>query len=293
MNESISVESLEHAAELLSQADALIVAAGAGMGVDSGLPDFRGKQGFWNAYPALGREGVDFYRIACPGAFRSQPARAWGFYGHRLKLYRDTQPHPGFQMLKRWGEMMPNGYAVFTSNVDGQFQKAGYPEGTMHECHGSIHHLQCLAPCADAIWEATDVDPVVDEDDCLLLSAMPTCPRCGGLARPNVLMFDDFEWLDNRQIVQASRMDNWLSRVSRPVVVEIGAGSAIPSVRHFSQGVMHQHGGRLIRINLRESQVPTALDVGFAAGAVSALMAIDQIVQRTWPGNRPAYGVET
>ncbi len=79
-NEPIDQGSLEHAADLISQADALIVAAGAGIGVGSGLPDFRGKEGFRQAYPALGREQVDFYRIACPEAFRAQPARAWGFW---------------------------------------------------------------------------------------------------------------------------------------------------------------------------------------------------------------------
>ena len=122
----INPDFIAHAAELIAQSDALIVAAGAGMGVDSGLPDFRGTNGFWQAYPALGREGVDFYRIACPEAFRTQPSRAWGFYGHRLKLYRQTEPHAGFQILKRWGEAMHHQYAVFTSNVDGQFQKAGF-----------------------------------------------------------------------------------------------------------------------------------------------------------------------
>ena len=94
-------DSITHGAELIAQSDALIVAAGAGMGVDSGLPDFRGKEGFWQAYPALGREGVDFHRIACPEAFRTQSARAWGFYGHRLNLYRATEPHEGFHVLKR------------------------------------------------------------------------------------------------------------------------------------------------------------------------------------------------
>lgn len=58
----------EHAAELIVQADALIIAAGSGMGVDSGLPDFRGKEGFWKAYPTLGRDQVDIIRIACPEA---------------------------------------------------------------------------------------------------------------------------------------------------------------------------------------------------------------------------------
>lgn len=53
-----ATELVEHAADLLSQADAIVVACGAGMCVDSGLPDFRGTVGFWRAYPALGQEGV-------------------------------------------------------------------------------------------------------------------------------------------------------------------------------------------------------------------------------------------
>jgi hypothetical protein len=73
------------AARLIDQADALVIAAGAGIGVDSGLPDFRGAEGFWRAYPALGRAGLRFEEIASPAAFRADPELAWGFYGHRLK----------------------------------------------------------------------------------------------------------------------------------------------------------------------------------------------------------------
>ena len=132
------------AAAAIASADALIVAAGAGMGVDSGLPDFRGNEGFWKAYPALGRERIDFAAIASPDAFARDPSRAWGFYGHRLALYRRTVPHAGFATLRRWRERAPHGAFVFTSNVDGQFQKAGTPPDRVVECHGSIHHLQCL-----------------------------------------------------------------------------------------------------------------------------------------------------
>lgn len=57
---------IARAASLIEDADALIVAAGAGMGVDSGLPDFRGKDGFWRAFPALGRAQIEFYGIASP-----------------------------------------------------------------------------------------------------------------------------------------------------------------------------------------------------------------------------------
>lgn len=270
---------VDRAAALLDQADALLIAAGAGIGVDSGLPDFRGRAGFWNAYPALARAQIDFHRIASPAAFEAQPTLAWGFYGHRLNLYRRTTPHTGFAVLKHWGEKIAHGCAVFTSNVDGQFQKAGFDPALIHECHGSIHHLQCQAPCSDDIWSADGFMPDVDEHACRLRNAPPVCPRCGGLARPNVLMFGDWGWIEAREQAQAARLERWLSSVSRPVVIEIGAGTAIPSVRYFSQRVVQQFGGRLVRINPREPEVRGSHDVGLALGAVEGLNAIAELVR--------------
>jgi hypothetical protein len=58
------------------------------------------------------------------------------------------------------------------------------------------------------------------------------------------------------------------------VVIELGAGTAIPSVRLFSQRVVHQFDGRLIRINPREPEVPTSDDVGLATSALAGLQAI-------------------
>ena len=77
-------EGIEKAAAAVAMADALLVTAGAGMGVDSGLPDFRGDKGFWKAYPPFERLGVSFVDMANPGWFARDPELAWGFYGHRL-----------------------------------------------------------------------------------------------------------------------------------------------------------------------------------------------------------------
>ena len=122
------------------------------MGVDSGLPDFRGDKGFWKAYPPLERLGVSFVDMANPGWFSRDPELAWGFYGHRLGLYRATTPHRGFGTLQRWAEKLEYGSFVFTSNVDGQFQQAGFDRERVIECHGSISHLQCTEPCSREIW---------------------------------------------------------------------------------------------------------------------------------------------
>jgi NAD-dependent SIR2 family protein deacetylase len=269
---------LDRAAALVQQADMLIIAAGAGLGVDSGLPDFRGNEGFWKAYPALGRARMEFTSVASPSTFHEDPALAWGFYGHRLNLYRATVPHAGFQLLKQWGERMAHGYGVFTSNVDGQFQAAGFDPQRIHECHGSIHHLQCLQPCSTDIWSAAGYTPQVDNDVCQLLNAPPTCPHCGALARPNILMFGDGNWSERRAAAQEARLHQLLHKAQRPLVIELGAGVAIPSVRHFGQSVLRHHNGRMIRINPREPQVASPQDVGLAAGSLAALSAINDLL---------------
>src|SRR5579862_6369550 len=119
-------EDIARAAAAVAGAGALVIGAGAGMGVDSGLPDFRGTQGFWRAYPVYEKLGLDFASMANPRWFERDPAFAWGFYGHRLELYRRTEPHAGFAILRGWAEKKEHGAFVFTSNVDGHFQRAGF-----------------------------------------------------------------------------------------------------------------------------------------------------------------------
>lgn len=267
-------EALDQAAQLITQADALVIAAGAGMGVDSGLPDFRGREGFWRAYPALGRAGLDFTTVASPRTFETDPRLAWGFYGHRLALYRRTVPHAGFGLLQRWGERLPQGLAVFTSNVDGQFQRAGFDAAPLHECHGSLHWLQCLRGCGQAPLPAEGLEPQIDEAECRWLGELPACPGCGGLLRPNLLMFGDWGWIADRYDAQEARLARWLTQAERPVVIEIGAGTAVPSVRHFSQHVAVHHGGQILRLNPREPAVAASLGIGIAMGALAALQAL-------------------
>jgi NAD-dependent SIR2 family protein deacetylase len=261
---------IARAGALLRGADGLLIGAGAGIGVDSGLPDFRGDQGFWRAYPPLARLGIRFVEIANPRSFAHDPDLTWGFYGHRLALYRATVPHEGFAILRELGARMAHGAFVFTSNVDGQFQRAGFEDDRLVECHGSIHHLQCSRPCSEAIWPADAVQPDIDPADCRMRPALPACPHCGALARPNVLMFGDGAWVDGRTEAQYARLSGWLAQVERLVVIEIGAGTDVPSVRRMCES----RGAPLIRINPREPQVAFAGDVGIAAGALDALRGL-------------------
>ena len=257
-------------ARWIHEADGLIVAAGAGMGVDSGLPDFRGSEGFWRAYPALGRARLQFEEIANPAAFACDPALAWGFYGHRLALYRRTVPHRGFALLREIAAGLPGGAFVFTSNVDGQFQKAGFAEARVLEVHGSIHHLQCQRGCRGEVWSAGDFGPQVDEEACRLLGEPPRCPHCGGIARPNILMFGDWGWISRRTEVQEAALAAWLEGVRRPVVIELGAGENVPTVRRFAESI----GDRLVRINPQTELHLPAGAIHLRCGALEGIAAV-------------------
>jgi NAD-dependent SIR2 family protein deacetylase len=238
------------------------------MGVDSGLPDFRGDEGFWRAYPPYERLGLSFIELADPVHFAHDPELAWGFYGHRLALYRSTVPHNGFEVLRRWGAH------VFTSNVDGQFQRAGFTH--VAEVHGSIHHLQCLLPCRSTIWEASTVDIQIDEETMRATGPLPECPNCGALARPNILMFGDYDWVPDRSQRDLDALATWRRGLhgKQLVVIEIGAGNAIPTVRRQAE-LASAATGALIRINPREPEIRHGRGVSLPMGAAEALAEID------------------
>jgi NAD-dependent SIR2 family protein deacetylase len=276
MTELFGIESaLSEAAQAIRNADALLIGAGAGMGVDSGLPDFRGDTGFWKAYPPF--RGRRFAEMSNPRWFDIDPQLAWGFFGHRYHLYTNTAPHPGFQILLRWVERLAQNYFVFTSNVDGHFQRAGFPEDRVLECHGSIHYLQCAGPCHSSIWPADGLEIEVDMQTIRSKSDLPKCPRCDGVARPNILMFDDGRWKESRCSQQFARYRSWLNNVgkNRIVAIEFGAGLGVPTVRIECE----RRGDILIRVNPREADTP-ADGISLPIGAMEAIEKIDQLLAK-------------
>ena len=275
-------DKVREAADAIKAADALLSTAGAGMGVDSGLPDFRGAEGFWRAYPAIAKLGLSFEEMADPAWFRENPHLAWAFYGHRLNLYRTTTPHQGFSQLLKMGSAKAHGYFVFTSNVDGQFQRACFAPERIVECHGSIHHFQCAESCTDEIWDASGETVNLDDSSFRALDPLPRCRHCPALARPNILMFGDWSWLGQRSDAQQQRLVAWLDKLGQAstklVVIELGAGGVIPTVRQASERALERLGGKFIRINPREHSVPDG-QIGLPFGAAEGIRKICDCVE--------------
>lgn len=249
---------IDKAREIIEKCDAVLILAGAGIGVDSGLPDFRGNEGFWKAYPIAKQRKLSFEELANPEWFESDPSLAWAFYGHRLNIYRETTPHNGFALLRELCRSKSNDYFVITSNVDGQFQKAGFESDKICEIHGSIHHMQCMSDKSHGIWSADGVEVNVDMQTFQAHKPLPTCPQCGAMARPNILMFGDLDWISERSDNQTKRFNRWKINLSnkkkKVAVIEIGAGTAIASIRRISESAAKQFHTSLIRINPHEVQ---------------------------------------
>jgi NAD-dependent SIR2 family protein deacetylase len=173
--------------------------------------------------------------------------------------------------------------------VDGHFQKAGFPAEHVTEVHGSIHYMQCVRDCGISIFPADGVRVEVDEKTFRACEPLPACPACGGLARPNILMFNDGGWDTARSREQGQRLQQWLRETTAGslVVIELGAGTAVPTVRFFSeQMLLLRKAGMLIRINPREAQVSDR-QIAVPLGALDGLRAIQAALATAgWDGDQ-------
>eukprot|EP01126_Amoeba_proteus_P033330 TRINITY_DN3271_c0_g2_i13.p1 TRINITY_DN3271_c0_g2~~TRINITY_DN3271_c0_g2_i13.p1 ORF type:complete len:165 (+),score=37.41 TRINITY_DN3271_c0_g2_i13:1099-1593(+) len=100
-----------------------------------------------------------------------------------------TQKKKKKKKKKKYSALIPLlGFSVFTSNVDGHFQKAGFPENNIIECHGSIHFIQE----DDGIKPATNINILIDPHT-MKAQNVPR-DKNGNVLRPNILMFGDWDW---------------------------------------------------------------------------------------------------
>jgi len=282
-----------HAAMAVEQADAFLFMTGAGMGVDSGLGTFRGRNaGVW---PPLKDLGMDFTEMSTPSHFQSDPRLAWAFWHFRHQAYtRHSRPHKGYRLLASWAKRAKYGAFSFTSNIDGHWERpeVGLPGGadSVLEVHGALTKLQCSDQSClthSSIWptpENLGGLQVYPGNLAKAVGELPICPTCASTARPNVLMFNDGGFASKRKEAQRRRYDEWVDSLppgAKVCVIEVGAGLAIPTVRHEAEKMARQLKATLVRINLDDCTIdglgePSATEIEIPMGGLKALEAIEQ-----------------
>ena len=236
-------------AALLRDRQPCVVLTGAGVSTESGIPDFRSDTGIWAE--------VDPFEVASIRAFRRDPERVWTFYGERIHLLRDASPnaaHDAIVELERRGLVQ----AVITQNIDRLHARAGSTD--VVEVHGSIASAQCL----HCLW-TEPADAVLDQ---LETRPVPSCPRCGEILKPGVVMFG--ELLPPAALERATH----LARCARLVLV-VGSSLEVWPVAGLP---LEAHGFAIV------NRGPTALDgqalLKVDAGAGETLAAVVDALSR-------------
>lgn len=244
----------------------LMILTGAGMSVSSGVPVFRAADGtmspdflrflanYNKARRACGLcEADDWFNFSVPEMFRSETSKeAWHYWRWRI-LRAIVEPADDYRQLSRlvkyFGE---DKVFVETSNCDQLHVKSGVSQDNLLEIHGSLARLQCSQTCCDKFWPTDEafMQRLRDEPDWV-----PMCPECNDAClRPNVMIFGDHSFIRSELNRQEERCDSFRKSLDGNwIVLEIGAGVVIPSIRY--QGENYGASGKgLVRVNPSEAE---------------------------------------
>lgn len=265
---------LQSACQLLRDAlesgAGLLILSGAGLSVQSGVPVFRMADGtmspdflkFLGDYNAARKkngmpEAPDWFSFSVPEMFRAETAKeAWQYWRWRM-LRALVEPADDYQQLNKIIDSFGTERVfALTSNCDMLHVTAGLPKENIFEIHGSLGYLQCSRPCGQTLYPVDEpfLSRLREEPDWV-----PICLECQiDVLRPNVMIFDDYALVEQRLVEQERRFEQFKSRFlnsnnhppSKPaVVLEIGAGRVVSSIRCYGESLGLKGGGGLIRIN--------------------------------------------
>ncbi len=164
----LDLEALDRAAVALARARAAVALTGAGMSVESGIPDFRSPGGLWRTYPPE--------EYATMSAFERDPAKVWGMLRAMVHALAEAQPNEGHRAMAR-AQREGLLQRVVTQNIDSLHRRAGSEQPV--EVHGSSTGLHCPR-CR---W--------LDRGASAGADGVPRCPRCSGPLKPPVVLFEE------------------------------------------------------------------------------------------------------
>ena len=167
-------ELMQHAAQLLTQAQHAVALTGAGLSTPSGIPDFRSREtGLWENYDPM--------EIATFQVFRRRPADFFNWIRPLARQMFEAQPNPAHHALAHL-QQAGRVQQIITQNIDGLHQRAGAQH--VIELHGDIFTGTCVS-CYTIYHSAEFQAEFIDA------GRIPTCPHCGGIIKPNVILFGE------------------------------------------------------------------------------------------------------
>ncbi|MHA2175297.1 MAG: SIR2 family NAD-dependent protein deacylase [Candidatus Hodarchaeales archaeon] len=165
-------QSIGEARNLIKTSSFIVAFTGAGISVESGIPDFRSPGGLWERFdPQIYAEYSSFLRT---------PEKYWTMHSELSKMIRTAQPNPAHVALAKL-EKKNKLKGIITQNVDFLHQRAG--NTNIYELHGSGEIAKCI-DCKDEYSHET-------VDQFLKTVKVPRCIKCNGLIKPDTILFNE------------------------------------------------------------------------------------------------------
>jgi NAD-dependent deacetylase len=194
---------------LVKERGKLVVLTGAGISAESGVPTFRGPEGFWT----VGSKNYRPEEMATFSMFSRKPEVVWQWYLYRIGICRSAQPNDGHRAVAQMENLLGDSFLLLTQNVDGLHLRAGNSLKRTYQIHGNIETLRCSKECSRERFSIPESVRVKAKNESITDEEMDSlsCPKCSALLRPHVLWFDECydeeNYRFNSSIEAASRAD--------------------------------------------------------------------------------------
>ncbi|MFA6033888.1 MAG: NAD-dependent deacylase [Myxococcota bacterium] len=234
---------IEEVADLVAKNGRLVALTGAGISVESGIPDFRSDHGLWTRFDPMEYATMD--------AFRRDPVKVWRLF-RELSELEEARPNEGHAALKVLEDL---GYlqAIITQNIDSLHSRAG--NTNVIELHGSTRRLRCI--------ECGTVFPRC-EMPAGEVKMPPVCDLCGGLVKPDVILFGEPLPED---ALNAARE----AAAGAAVLITVGT-SGLVSPANIIPRIAKDSGAFLVEVNIEETVLTSSVTDYFLRGSSSQVL---------------------
>ncbi len=230
----------------------------------AGSRRFRGKEGYWT----VGAREYHPQELATHDAFTRMPWDVWAWYLYRRAVCRAAEPNAAHAALVRWDAALGEKFGVITQNVDGLHRRAGSPAARTYPIHGDIGLMRCAADCTLDRFPIPELVGALGKGEAVTAEhkALLVCPRCGGMARPHVLWFDE-SYDEPRFFLDTARR-----LASRATLLVVAGTSAQTNLPWQVVTVAARAGATILDINIEDN--PFAEIAAASGGALRGPAAV-------------------
>ncbi|HVW30155.1 MAG TPA: Sir2 family NAD-dependent protein deacetylase [Polyangiaceae bacterium] len=246
----------------------VVVLTGAGISAESGIPTFRGAEGYWQ----VGSRNYRPMELATAAAFARMPDDVWGWYLYRRAVCHAAAPNQAHLALAELERRLGDRFLLVTQNVDGLHLRAGSSAHRTYQIHGNIDYMRCarectlaLVPVPDALGTTWDKGRIPGAAE----KAHLVCSRCGAPSRPHVLWFD--EYYDEERF----RFESSLRAVDRAAVLAVIGTSGATNLPTQMCHRAAQRGAKLIVVDTEPTSFSALAESGsgeFLRGAATEIV---------------------